>query len=264
MPRDAGRSRPEFRVRPTYARTVTDADGLLALGERLVRACGDVFASRLVSVVAYGSSVTGDVLPGYSDFDCLIALTAPVPLADLLALQARLGPAEVTPFSYLQPTFVVVGQAPRPVLVPGSFAVLGGLEPSPAWVCGPADLVASGERWLAGLPAVTATDAADWSLATPAHYGRRARLHLTRIKPTVRALLTRSGAEPVPTWAASWDRLAGDLTSVHAEAGGLLGAVLGAARGRSDRDVALSALEFLNHVCAAQLSVTTADVLMFG
>jgi hypothetical protein len=219
-----------------------------------VTAARTVLGPRLHSVIAYGSCVTGDVLPGYSDFDCLIVAGGPVTLADVLDLQQALGAADPEPFSYYQPTFVR-GALRRASLVPGSFAALTGGEPPAAWVCRPGDLAASGERWLADLPAILAGDAADWSLATASQIARRARLHLTRVKPTLRALLTRAGADPARAWTATWADLEHRITALDGDLGGLVSALLRRARDHQDDELAVTALRLLARVCERHLGV---------
>jgi hypothetical protein len=218
----------------------------------LVQAVRSVLGGRVVSLVAYGSGATGDVLPGYSDFDCMIVVSAPVGLPEILDLQRAVGQVGLAPFSYYQPTFFL-GRPRRAVLVPRSYVVLAGEPPGRDWLYGPAELRENGEKWLAGLPGVLSSDAADFALATAPHLPRQARRELTRVKPSLRALLVRAGTEPVQAWTTTWADLQQGITALDARLGDLLAALLDEVRARHDREVAAAALRLLAAVCTQHL-----------
>ncbi|MDQ3640962.1 MAG: hypothetical protein M3450_05710 [Actinomycetota bacterium] len=214
----------------------------------LSRAASDVLGPRLLSFVAYGSAVTGDILPGYSDFDVAMAVRGLITLHDALSLEAVTGELDIAPFNYCQPKFLDVTAADA-VLVPKTFVVVVGHDPPPAWIFSAPQLRTSGEQWLAGLPAVLAHDAADWSFTTSASRPRQARLHLTRVKPSLRALLVHHGCDPVTTWSATWAQLGKRLAEVDAQAAGQLGDLLASSQARDDRAVAVAALRLTDRIC---------------
>ncbi len=218
----------------------------------LAGAASEVLGSRLVSLVAYGSAVSGDILPRYSDFDFAVAVSGPVTLDDALALERATGQLDIAPFTYCQPR-LVGRSATNAVFVPSTFAVILGEAPPAAWIFDGGQLRTSGEEWLAGLPASLAQDATDWSFTTSTSRARRARLHLTRVKPSLRALLVRHGCDPVTAWTATWDELSRRLTEVDARAAEQLSVLLEAARAGDDRTVAIAALTLVGRVCVHHL-----------
>ncbi len=231
------------------------------IAERLAQAAGDVLGPRLGAIAVYGSAVDGEILAGYSDFDCLVTVNAPVTLADALALEEVIGQADIAPFTYYQPTFVVA-TSPRALLVPSAYAVLPGDELGPDWILSDDDLRTSGDEWLRRLSALLAKDAVDWSMTTPASRSRRARLHLTRVKPSLRALLVREGHEPTPTWTATWSDLRDGLAAVDVLAADRLNHLLGAVRSNDDRTVAVASLELLARICVRHLDAPRGEFMV--
>ena len=230
-----------------------DLPGLISpIAPALASAVSEVLGSRLAGLVVYGSAVTGDILPGYSDFDFLVAVIRPVTLDDALALEAATGHLDIAPFTYLQPTFTG-RDAGDAVLVPGGFAVIVGEEPRSRLILHAEQLRSGGEEWLARLPVLLARDAADWSFTTSASRARQARLHLTRVKPSLRALLVRHGCDPRHAWTTTWAEIEERLAAVDPAGAGLLADVLASARARDDRAVAVSALRLLGRICVGDL-----------
>ena len=221
-------------------------------GDLVMTAVREVLGARLDAFVHYGSSVTGDLLPGYSDLDVLIGLNEPITLADTLALQHAIEVIALEPFGYCQPTFVL-GDPARPLLTPGAFQVLSGAISQERWVCGADDLRSRGEAWLVDLSRLVASDAGDWAMTTRARLRRQARLHLTRVKPSLRALLVRAGCEPVRAWAGTWQQIATWLRPVDHTLGDQVDRLLAEARARRDRPVAETALRVLSRVCTEHL-----------
>jgi hypothetical protein len=84
----------------------------------------DAFASvlgpRLRALVAYGSVVVGDLIPGFSDLDLYVVMRESLRLDESIDLQRAL--PELPMFGYLQPSFHPVGD-PRPFLIPEAFVV---------------------------------------------------------------------------------------------------------------------------------------------
>ena len=221
-------------------------------GGLVMTAVREVLGARLDAFVLYGSSASGDLLPGYSDLDVLIALNEPITLADTLALQHAVEAIALEPYSYCQPTFVL-GEPVRPLLSPGTFQVLTGAISQERWVCRADDLRARSEAWLDDLPRLVTSDAGDWAMTTRALLRRQARLHLTRVKPSLRALLVRAGCEPVRAWAGTWQQIATWLTPVDEALADQVDRLLQEARARRDRPVAEMALRVLSRVCTEHL-----------
>ena len=226
---------------------------------RLAEATRGVLERRLASVVVYGSAADGDILAGYSDFDCLLAVRAPVTLGDALAIETTMGGADIAPFTYYQPTFVATDSA-RGLLVPNAFVVISGDEPDPAWVLTDEDMRASADKWLQQLPVLLAKDAVDWSMTTPSTRPRRARLHLTRVKPSLRALLVREGYDPSSAWAATWSDLLDGLATMDVRAVDRVTLLLAAASRHDDRTIAIACLKLLDTICANHLDAGPGDL----
>lgn len=150
------------------------------------------------------------------------------------------------PFSYVQPTFVSEGhEAHR--LVPGAYVdLLGSLGDE--WLHDNVSLRESGEALLGGLPDLLTAHVADFSLTTGQTRSRRARLLLTGVKPSLRALLARE-AEPLVAWRSSWGQLVRRLVVTDPELGVAVERLLGEARVRVDREVAREALRVLGMIC---------------
>ena len=172
--------------------------------EPVVWAYRGALGPRLSALAVYGSAVTGDLLPGFSDLDLLVVLEEPLTLEDALALQRRM--PELPGIAYVQPTYRLATEA-EPHLVPNAFRTLTGTLPD-GFVHDEATLRAAGEETLAGLPALLDQDACDWTGAVGEKRPRHVRLLTTRLKPAVRATLVRLGEAPLDAWRLHWDDLA--------------------------------------------------------
>jgi predicted nucleotidyltransferase len=167
------------------------------------------FGDRVVFAAVHGSAATGDVLPGLSDLDVAIVLDDLPSVADAVAMHHRMKHVSIEPCSYVQPAYFEVG-AVHPLLVRGAYVVLLGEVPA-GFEQQDDDLRRNGEEWLAKLPDLVRADAQAWSLANGISTARFARLLATRLKPALRALLVRAGADPQVAWSLRWDDLAAAL-----------------------------------------------------
>jgi hypothetical protein len=180
----------------------------------------------MAALVAYGSAVTGDLVPSCSDFDVKLFLRGPLTVADARRCQAAIGGIDREPFAYVQLSVIdVEGEAPAPILGPAYAVLKGGLDLGP-YLHTEASLRASGDRGLADLPRWLAEDVADWAVDTGRARSRRVRVMVTRLKPAVRALLVRQGAEPLEVWAAVWPELLHELAGHDAALAEKAGAAL--------------------------------------
>lgn len=213
---------------------------------RVSEALTAVVEDHLVSAAAYGSAATGDVLAGCSEFDLLVVLKTPLRVGDPLALQDRAGSWDLGPFSCLQPTFLATDEM-RPYLVPGGFELLTGSSLPVGWLHDAGSLAKSGAAVLNEAPDLLRRDAADWALAGPAQYERRARLHLTRVKPVLRALAARDANDVVGIWQEDWERLAVRVGRIDPALEAAVGELRRAASRRDHRQVAVSAPQILKH-----------------
>jgi Nucleotidyltransferase domain len=161
-----------------------------------------VLSDRLVALVAYGSVVTGDRLPG-SDLDLLVVLRTPLTLDDAVSLQRWM--PEPPGVSYIGVTYLLANE-PAPWLVPDGFRLLTGLLED-GFISDEATLTLRGREVLRDLPRIVDQDARDWSGAIGEKRGRQVRLLTTRLKPAVRAMLAREGEPPLEVWRLPWDEL---------------------------------------------------------
>ncbi|MCC7363194.1 MAG: nucleotidyltransferase domain-containing protein [Dehalococcoidia bacterium] len=169
-------------------------------------AFGQVLGPRLKAVVAYGSAVTGDVIPGYSDLDLAVFMEGRLSVGDAVVLQRAIGDCDRGEFAYLSLSHCVdVDVAPPiPLFVPGAVRVVTGAELDRRWLHDDASLLAASERLLATLPARIAQRLADWTVAGPGERARQVRLLGMDLKPALRACLVRHREPIVETWAAPY------------------------------------------------------------
>lgn len=190
-----------------------------AIGSAYQRALGP----RLVGVAVHWSAVTGDSFPGFSDADFLVLLGSPLTLNDSLAVAAVIELVDIAPFSYVQAVYTEV-RAPASHVVPGAFVVLrGAIEDG--FLHTNDTLRRAGEQWLEKLPTVVDGDVGDWSVSV-GRRKRQLRLVLTRLKPTVRALLVRDGLEPLVAYREPWPRLLDHLRTSEPDVAEKLGALI--------------------------------------
>jgi hypothetical protein len=217
--------------------------------QRVAEALSGSFGERLELLAVHGSEVVGDAIPGFSDLDLVamvrggLDLEASLKCAD--GLEVDLGPA-----SHLQVEWVDA-EAPTPSLVPGSFRVLIGGEPTSGLLHTPFTLRLSGAAWLEQLPEFIRRDTGYWAVAV----GRRSqqlRVLVTRVKPTLRAWLTTLGEDPIATYAAPWGRLANAVRRHDPGIAGLVLELVDGLRAEPRDELALgsTALHLLTRVAA--------------
>lgn len=176
----------------------------------LASALRAVLGERLEGAVVYGSAVTGDFIPGFSDVDLAVFAHGALRLDDTRALQEQADALAALAGGRLQlGHWVDVDRdAPRPLFVPGAFMALCGPDLQPGWMHSEESLRAAGQAWLAELPGLVRRDAADWAVASGAARRRMVRLLATRLKPAIRAALTEQGHPVLSVWASPWNALA--------------------------------------------------------
>lgn len=174
---------------------------------RIVQAFSEVLGPDLTAIYVYGSATDGSFLAGFSDFDVAVFCHGRPALDAYLAVYRHLADVQLDPFDYLQVKYIDVTAPPKHELVPGAFELLcGGLIDEKPYVFTDESLRAESKRWLSIVPGLLAEDAQTWSVAVgPARRRRHVRLIVTRIKPTVRGLLTVLGESPAKAFTATWD-----------------------------------------------------------
>jgi predicted nucleotidyltransferase len=197
---------------------------------QLAHSFGRALGERLVALVVYGSAAErSSLISGFSDFDLAVFVRGGFDVEDSIAVQARLGDLETTPFDYLQTKLIDVTAPPVPVLVPGAFSVFYGELPD-AWryLHDDDSLREAGRCSLTALPGLLADDRAAWAVADGSARRRRlVRLMATQLKPALRSLLVACGEAPGEVWAAGWHELARRWREHDAEGAAALDAVLG-------------------------------------
>lgn len=199
---------------------------------QIERAVGQAFREtlkdRLVALAAYGSSVDDSSIPGFSDFDLAVFLHGVLSVSDAAAVQRNLGDLDLRPFVYVQAKFVDVDENPQRTIVPGNLRVFWGAIPNLTdYLHDDRSLRNSGQLWLRALPDLVAEDKSAWSVAAgSARRQRLIRLLMTRLKPTVRAMLVERGESPSVVWLANWSELATRWGKYEPEAGEVLATLL--------------------------------------
>ncbi|MCU7730875.1 hypothetical protein ODJ79_44785 [Actinoplanes sp. KI2] len=206
----------------------------------------DVLGDRLQAAAVYGSAVTGDLLHGFSDLDLRLFVTNPVTVDDHLALRAALSGSDLGGAAALQ--LSAAAATPRPCFPPRTFRWVYGGGYGDAVVLDAGQLRAAGADWLARLPGLLADDGLDWAAGTGADGRRQLRLLVTRLKPTVRAIITAASDDPAFVWSAGWPDLTWRLAALDARLGAALDAVLAclAEPGRDDDRAAAMTLRLLD------------------
>jgi predicted nucleotidyltransferase len=183
---------------------------LMGVSARAANVASDLLSSilqeRLASVAAFGSAMTGDFFPGVSDLDLLVTTTTGLMVADFLRLQQAAEATEVRPFSSIQAVYYRVTD-PTPSLIPGGYAVVAGPPIPSGFLRSDLDLRESGQRWLRGHHQRYEMDLYEWSTAVGEKLPRIGRLLVTRVKPTIRALLVQRELNAAEVWLATWDEL---------------------------------------------------------
>jgi hypothetical protein len=199
---------------------------------RIERTLGQAFADalgdRLVALAAYGSSVDDSAIPNFSDFDLIAFLHGALAVSDAITVQRYVGDLDTRPFVYVQSKFVDADARPQQIIVPGTTRVFwGAVANFSDYLHDDQSLRRSGRAWLRALPDFVAEDKAAWSVAAgSARRQRLIRLLMTRLKPTLRAMLVEKGEPPAAAWCASWSDLASRWSTYEPEAGETLASIL--------------------------------------
>jgi hypothetical protein len=225
---------------------LTDA---ATISRRLLHAFRDVLGDRLVCFVVHGSAVQGGYLVGISDLDFYVFLHGRVPVEGLLDLQDRLGDFDTGPFDYLQLSDAIDVDDPSavaPRLIPGSYTVMQGSLPSEDFVHSHESLVLHGRRWLESAPKLVRSDIEQWSTATGPRRTWLVRLILTRLKPTLRAMLAARGEPAEEVWAEPYEELARRWSAFNPDAARRLRDLVSALGGSTDeRSIGRAAIELV-------------------
>jgi Nucleotidyltransferase domain len=230
------------------------------VSDRLVEPVASAFVRalpRIITLVPYGSVVTGDFIEGFSDLDLVAVLPEPLTIEDAIALQREM--PEPDGVAYVQPTFHVQDR-PEPHLVPGAFRVEIGELPD-GFVATEETLIRSGADVLRELPSLVADDARAWTGAIGEKRPRHVRLMVTRLKPAVRATLVTLGEPVLEVWRAPWDDLV-DRWRQHDDARSTeLGDVLGLLRNseRDDRACGEAVLRLISWLARSNASDASSD-----
>lgn len=188
-----------------------DVTGVIREARHIVATAGATYlrhtAPWFVGLIAHGSAVKGGFIPGCSDIDLQLYLDPAafavewrLPLALAAATHADLARIDVAPFAYLQcyafPCVLPPGQVGP---VPGAYTVLAGRLPlSPASA---EELRAASERALARVAGVRAGISDKLLDVGGGKLEREVRFLCTDVWPTLPALLTVLGDDPLAAWA---------------------------------------------------------------
>jgi len=212
-----------------------------------------------VALYVYGSAADGSFLAGFSDFDVAVFCRGLPAFDDYLAVHRLLADLELYPFDYLQVKYVDITAPPSHELVPSAFQLLsGGLVNESRYVFTDESLRVESKRWLSVLSALVAEDTQTWSVAVGAARRRRhVRLIVTRIKPSVRSLLTALGMSPIKAFTASWDEFSSMMAFYDRAASTMLAdlrLLLPPRDPESESRVAELGLALLKQVCSMEMS----------
>ncbi|OAI42540.1 hypothetical protein AYO38_11380 [bacterium SCGC AG-212-C10] len=227
---------------------------------RISAAFSDVLGERFVSVVAYGSAITGGVVPEFSDLDLALFMRGQLGVRDALALHRRIAEVECAPYAYLQLSYVIdVGREDsRPLFVPGCWRVVAG-DILDGWEHTEATLYTRSCVTLAGLFPVLGELAFDWAVATGDRRTRAVRLMATKLKPAVRSLLVRRGWPALEAWKMDWRQLSESWQSFNPAAGKCLDRTIGMLPAGPDEEQAAGELllTLLSAVAADSVDLQT-------
>jgi hypothetical protein len=190
--------------------------------EPLGRAFDSVLGDRLVGLVVHGSAVTGDVIPGFSDFDFVVFAHGPLTARDGIKLQGAVGEIDPAPYAYIQLSRAVDvdgSERPGPLFAPGAFRGIRGEVPSPEFIFTEETLRAHARESRADVARWFPSDIEGWATATGPRRSYMLRLLMTRLKPAVRTLLIEHGEDPITVWGASYLALA-DMWTAHSPGAG--------------------------------------------
>jgi hypothetical protein len=180
------------------------------LGGVVAAAFGEVLGPRLRAVAVHGSAVTG-YIAGLSDFDFVVFMHGRLTLDDSIALQARLGSAEIAPFTYLQLSRVVDmdhASERHTDLIDGAYVLAAGALPE-AWAFHDAEVLReSGRQMLRQLHARRDSRTERWAVESGIRRTSLLRGLMTEVKPALRALLVEFGEPVLEVWTSPYPELA--------------------------------------------------------
>jgi hypothetical protein len=210
------------------------------VGRMVAEAYAGVLGDRLATFVTHGSSVTGGYIPGYSDLDFYLFMHGRLTFDDGIALQNRLGEADIAPFGYVQLSRVVDLDDPNERwqgAIDGAYVLVIGALPN-GWTFHDEDsLRTRGREALDRIPARLDEYAERWSRATRGRTRERiVRNLITDVKPALRALLAELGEPVLDVWRAPYPDLARRWTMYDAEAGERFRRLLGQLPPPPDRE----------------------------
>lgn len=205
------RMRREARVSRTPIGPI-DVRDVVPEAREIVAAATAVYlrhtAPWFVGLLAHGSAVKGGFIPGCSDIDlhlyldpAALAAEGRLPLALARAIHHDLASIDPAPFAYLQcytsgGNWVPAGKVGP---TPGAYTMIAGRLPIPP--ASAAELVASSERVLARVATVRAGLADALLDVGGGKLERAVRFLCTDVWPTLPALLTLRGVDPLRAWA---------------------------------------------------------------
>ncbi len=190
---------------------VPDVSGLQAEARGIVERAAEAFLTHLqndlVSLVAHGSAVKGDYVPGCSDVD-LVLIVRPgtlatgghLPFATVAALQFDLSGIEIAPFRYLQSRVEEQGRPRKGGFVPGAYHLVWG-EPNVP-LATPEQLRGAAREALIGLD-IRAMEAriCDRLLdCGEGRFDREVRYICTDVWPRLYCMLIVDGCDPLEVW----------------------------------------------------------------
>jgi hypothetical protein len=191
-----------------------DETKLSALLDATVRICCEVFgAEHVETIIQHGSSFKGGAIPGYSDIDLHVYLTADCfdvegRLSDeaIFAFQEPFGalPWKETGYYYPQVYFLDKDRHPAGWIgqPPGTYRELYGRLPE-SLIPTPEQVREAAQYQLERLPRDIAFELDAYLDATPQKLPRLLRLLGTVVTPTIFALQVRDAEEPAAVWALS-------------------------------------------------------------
>jgi hypothetical protein len=162
----------------------------------------------LDALIVYGSAADGTAIEGFSDLDFLVLLHDPLSPVQSCELQLACSRISFRPFAYLQGTTIDRAMQPTPLLVPGTFSVVYGEIPDLRIVHTEDSFGTSCREWLRQLPQIVYTDTADWAFVDPDARPRLFRRLVTRLKPSLKALMVGRGSPASVAWKLDYGELA--------------------------------------------------------
>jgi hypothetical protein len=236
-----------------YPRSVIPKAAGTGLDEQVAEAFESVLDGRLIGLVVHGSAVTGGIIEGFSDYDFVVFTHGALTASDGIRLQFAIRDVEPAPFSYLQLSSAINvddEESPSPLFVPGAYRVVRGVVPSASLIFTNSSLTTHARHTVREVAGWFHSDIEGWATATGDRRSYMFRLLMTRLKPSVRALLIERGELPMLVWSASYFELA-EMWSAHSPTEGRRFRELVESLGSADEAVLGStAIEVLDGILA--------------